>query len=324
MGKLAVVTTDGLADTELNDAWKKFLSTYLARDPDDLGISSIAFEPEDAREFKGCVEYGDLGESCICRVVMGANRYVRNPRSTFDTEAPSMIVLQMRGTSYFQQDGRKNCLAPGDWNVYDTTLPFSIASTGQSEHLVLIQRCRTARTLRQALERMPDRSFGRNGIERTARDLISSAFRECEKMSYRAGEATAGAILQMIGAAIEEAAETRSAGAPSLKSQIVDFIEANLADEGLAVGMIASAFGYSTRQIHRMFHDETGMTVSEYIWKSRLEHSFGDLRSADNQGRTITDIAFTWGFSNAAHFSRAFKEAYGITPRECRQVQQVR
>jgi AraC family transcriptional activator of tynA and feaB len=324
MGKLALVSTDGVADAELNDAWKKFLSTYVARDPDDLSISGITFEPEDAREFKGCIEYGDLGESGICRVVSGSHRYVRNPRSAFDTQAPAMIVLQTRGTSYFQQDGRKNCLAPGDWNVYDTTLPFSIASTGQSEHFVFLHRCGTARNLRQALEGMPGRSFGRDGLERTVRDLISSAFRECEKMSYRAGEGAAGAIMQMIGVAIEEAAEAPGTSAPTLKSQIVNFIEANLADERLAVGMIASAFAYSTRQIHRMFHDETGMTVSEYIWKSRLEHSFGDLRNADNQGRTITDIAFTWGFSNAAHFSRAFKEAYGITPRECRQVHQVR
>jgi AraC-like DNA-binding protein len=320
MGKLALVSTDGVADAELNDAWKKFLSTYVARDPDDLAVSGITFEPEDVHGFKGCIEYGDLGDAGICRVVSASHRYVRNPRQVFDTEAATMVVLQTRGTSLFRQDGRKNCLAPGDWSIYDTTRPFSIASTGQSEHLVFLHRHGTARDLRQALERTSQRSFGRNGIERTARDLISSAFRESEKMSYRAGAVMAESIMQIIQAAVEEAAETRGASAPTLKSQIIDFIETNLADEELTVSTIASAFGYSTRQIHRMFQDETGMTVSEYIWKSRLEHSLEDLRNIDNERRTITDIAFNWGFSNAAHFSRAFKETYGITPRECRHL----
>jgi AraC family transcriptional activator of tynA and feaB len=321
MGKLALVSTDGVADGELNDAWKKFLSTYVARDPDDLAVSGITFEPQDAHQFKGCIEYGDLGDTGICRVVSASHRYIRNPRQVFDTEAPTMVVLQTRGTSLFHQDGRKNCLSPGDWSIYDTSRPFSIASAGQSEHLVFLHRHGSARNLRDALERMPERSFGRNGIERTARDLISSAFRECQKMSYRAGVVTSESILQIIHAAVEEAAEMQGASAPTLKSQIIDFIDINLADDELTVSSIASAFGYSTRQIHRMFQDETGMTVSEYIWKSRLEHSLEDLRNVANEGRTITDIAFNWGFSNAAHFSRVFKEAYGITPRECRHLQ---
>lgn len=320
MGKLTIVSTDGVADSELNEAWKKFLSTYVARVPDDLAVSGVTFKPGEENEFRGCIEYGDLGDSGICRVLSSSHRYVRNPKEVFNTESATMVVLQTRGTSLFHQDGRKHCLAPGDWNIYDTTRPFSLASPGQNEHLVFLHRHGVARDLRHALERVPQRSFGRNGIERATRDLISTAFRECQKMSYRSGVAMAESIVQLIRPAVEEAAEMHSQTAPTLKCQIIDFIEANLSDERLAVGTIAEAFGYSTRQIHRMFQDETGMTVSDYIWKSRLEHSLQDLRDAANQGLTITDIAFNWGFSNAAHFSRAFKDTYGITPRESRHV----
>lgn len=318
MGKLAVVSTEGVANTNLIDEWKKFLSVYLARNPDDLTTSGITFEPGDARQFRGCIEYGDLGDSSICRVLCDSHRYVRDPKEAFDTRATTMIVLQNRGTSLFHQDGRRNCLAPGDWNIYDTTRPFSVVSTSQSEQLVFLYRQGAARDLRPTLERVARRSFGHDGIERAARDLISTAFRECQKMSYRSGATTAESIIQLVRTAVEEAAEAPDRSAPTVKCQIVEFIESHLRDERLAVGTIAQAFGYSTRQIHRMFQDETGMTVSEYIWKSRLERSLQDLRDAANQDRTITDIAFTWGFSNAAHFSRAFKDTYGITPRECR------
>ena len=35
--------------------------------------------------------------------------------------------------------------------------------------------------------------------------------------------------------------------------------------------------------------------------------------------RSVSDIAFSWGFNDAAHFSRAFKERFRVTPKEFRQ-----
>ena len=53
-------------------------------------------------------------------------------------------------------------------------------------------------------------------------------------------------------------------------------------------------------------------------WQRRLAQSLKDLQDSEQAGCTITEIAFRWGFSNAAHFSHAFKQAYGLSPRECR------
>jgi AraC-like DNA-binding protein len=319
MTQLASVTTDGLPQgSEFNQAWKKILSTYVARDPDDAALSGIRFQPGDGGNFKGCIEYGNLGAAGICRVRSSSNRYLRQPAPRFDSDAPAMLVLQTKGISSFQQDQRRICLAPGDWNIYDTTRPFSITSDGDSEHLVFLHRHAESRRVLQLLADMPRRSFGSNGIERAARDLMLVTFRECGRMSCRSGEVAAEALLRMMHAAIEEAAETQAAPVQSLRDQIIAFIDARVADDDLAVGTIATAFGYSTRQIHRMFQDQTGMTVSEYIWKARLAHVLQDLRSAASRDKTITEIAFTWGFSNAAHFSRTFKEAYGMTPTQCR------
>lgn len=319
MAQLAVVTTEDISqERDLNEAWKRFLSTYVARNPDDLAVSGICFAPDERTRFKGCIEYGDLGESSICRVISSSHRYIRQPQQSFSSNAPAMLVLQTRGTSSFQQGRRRICLSPGDWNVYDTSQPFSISSNAESEHLVFLQaHASMAETLRR-LEQMPVRSFGCNGIERAARDLMLVSFRESGRMSGRAGDVAADAIARMVSASVEEAAQSHTAPVQSVRAQIIDFIEAHITNEDLAVGTIALAFGYSTRQIHRMFQDEAGMTVSEYIWKARLAHVLQDLRSALSRDKTITEIAFTWGFSNSAHFSRAFKEAYGMTPSQCR------
>lgn len=320
MGKLAIVNTEEINAPELNAAWVRFLSTYLARNPDDLYSSGIAFEPQGAR-FKGSIEYGDLGGARLCRVASTSHRYIRTPGNTIDAEAAVLLVLQLRGTSCLHQEGRRSNLAPGDWNIYDTARPFSVTSFEPAEHLLVLASPGTAAPLRSALERTTKRSFGSEATERTVRDLMTSSFRDCHRISHRSGNTMMDCLLQLVHAALDDAADADTAPERCLKTLVIDYIEANLADECLGVGQIAAAFGYSTRQIHRAFHDETGITVTDYIWKSRLEHSFNDLKSEASYGRTITDIAFRWGFSSAAHFSRAFKNMYGVTPRQCRQPQ---
>lgn len=320
MGQLAVVTTDSVKQDELKGIWKRWLSSYVACAPDERDTTGVRFEPDNVQQFKGCIEHGSLGDAGICRVVSSSYRYVRTAQESAGTASSTMVVLQTRGKSCFQQDGRKSSLFPGDWNVFDPSRAFSVISTGQSENLVLLLPGGAAGELRAMLEAMPGRSFGRSGIECTVRDLISVSFRECQKMSHRSGATVTGSIAQMIHSSVEEAASSNKPAAPSLKDQILEFIELNLGEEELGVGSIAQAFACSTRQIHRLFQDEARMTVSKYIWKSRLEHSFRDLRDTVLHQHSITDIAFNRGFSNAAHFSRLFKETYGMTPREYRRA----
>ena len=80
---------------------------------------------------------------------------------------------------------------------------------------------------------------------------------------------------------------------------------------------VAAAHGISVRTVHLAFA-EGGTTVSRWIRDRRLRVCYRELARADSQ-QTVTDIAFRWGFCDAAHFSRVFKRAYGITPSDVRQ-----
>ncbi|MDR6743342.1 AraC-like DNA-binding protein [Herbaspirillum sp. 1173] len=318
MAKLAVVVTDDIAQVDRSQVWKTWLSTYVARDPEDLATSGISFSPGDWLGFRGCIEYGDLGDASLCRVRSDACRYVRQPAKTQDAPGTAMIVLQTRGTSVFRQGRRQDVLRPGDWSVYDTTRAFSIASEGEGEHLVLLHPRSAEPPLQAALGQLAARSFGRTGIERMVREQITSAFRECHTMPLRSGNVVANSILQLVASALEASNDHPGGAAMGLRQRIVQFIDEHLGDEHLTVARIAEEFGYSSRQIHRMFSDETGMTVAQTLWQRRLAQSLKDLRDSEQAGCTITEIAFRWGFSNAAHFSHAFKQAYGLSPRECR------
>jgi AraC-like DNA-binding protein len=99
--------------------------------------------------------------------------------------------------------------------------------------------------------------------------------------------------------------------------QIKRYIEANLRDPELSVRSVAAAFGISPRYLHILFASENE-TVSSYILRRRLEECGKQLADALWQRRTITEIAFGWGFNNATHFARVFRNHYGTSPREYR------
>jgi len=59
---------------------------------------------------------------------------------------------------------------------------------------------------------------------------------------------------------------------------------------------------------------ETGGTIAAHIRARRLARMRADLADPRLAGRTVTEIALAWGFSDPAHASRAFRRAYGTSP----------
>jgi AraC-like DNA-binding protein len=101
---------------------------------------------------------------------------------------------------------------------------------------------------------------------------------------------------------------------------IKTFIEQNLRDIGLDTSLITRHAGWSARYINNLFEDE-GTSLMRYVWKRRLENCRKDMQNPVYAGHRLSDIAFRWGFNDAAHFSRAFKQQFGYSPREFRRIQ---
>ncbi len=103
----------------------------------------------------------------------------------------------------------------------------------------------------------------------------------------------------------------------AIRRRITNHIEAHLDDPELSIDAIAAAIGRSRRYLHKAF-DREPETLSEMIWRLRLEHCARNLRGVAMADRSITDIAFASGFNSSSHFSRAFRARYGMAPREWR------
>lgn len=97
-----------------------------------------------------------------------------------------------------------------------------------------------------------------------------------------------------------------------LIENIKKFIEENIKNPSLTPSKIAEHFAVSTRYIHQLFKTE-GITVASFILDMRLERCQRDIMLLYPKKKVI-DIAFKWGFNDAAHFSKVFKKKYGVSP----------
>ncbi|MET0182426.1 MAG: helix-turn-helix domain-containing protein [Caulobacterales bacterium] len=120
----------------------------------------------------------------------------------------------------------------------------------------------------------------------------------------------------------QESISTRS-GSVAVRAgrlhRICQTIESMLADPSLSPERVATEHGVSERYLQKLFA-ETGSTFGLYVRKRRLERCHADLASPICAQMSISEICFRWGFNGSAHFSRAFRDEYGVSPREHRRA----
>lgn len=87
-------------------------------------------------------------------------------------------------------------------------------------------------------------------------------------------------------------------------------------NEEITLKRISDSLGYSEFYVSRRFKEVSGMQFRDYLRYRRLAFALKDVRDTD---KSLLDIALDYGFSSHEAFTRAFKEAYGITPSEYRQ-----
>ena len=107
----------------------------------------------------------------------------------------------------------------------------------------------------------------------------------------------------------------------ALLERIFQTIEMRLSDPDLNYQQVASEHGISPRYLQKLF-ESIDDSFGHYVKLRRLERCRLDLISPLHSQKSISDILFQWGFNDSASFSRAFREQYGISPREYRKSAQ--
>jgi AraC-like DNA-binding protein len=154
------------------------------------------------------------------------------------------------------------------------------------------------------------------------RSVSPRSVRDLRRMDT-AGPSLSGLALGVQTSALDKPIDDQSAEPPHTRQRVLinriyAFIEKNLGDTGLTPNTIAAAHHISVRYLHKLFQ-QNGHAVAGWIRERRLEKCRHDLADPSLVTRPINAIAAQWGLTNAAHFSQAFRNAYGLSPRQFRQ-----
>ena len=88
-------------------------------------------------------------------------------------------------------------------------------------------------------------------------------------------------------------------------------------NESLDRETLAGVAGFSIPHFHRVFTAQVGESAVSYVRRLRLERAGRKLRMG---AVDITEVALAAGYDSHASFSKAFKQQFGLSPREFRQL----
>jgi AraC-like DNA-binding protein/mannose-6-phosphate isomerase-like protein (cupin superfamily) len=233
-------------------------------------------------------------------------------------------VLLTSGQYKLEQGGREVFLRPGEMTLYDATEPHRI-TIPQPFSKVLISIPRQFLDARIAnLNRLTaTRINTRQGIGAIASSLINSTVNELAQLSSGAFQSLSDPIIDSFSFALaeNEGVQSQLSRSQSLTLlRLKQFISDNLANSALDASTIAASVGLSQRYINKLFEQEQ-TSLMRYLTQQRLSRCRHYLASHLHIQLSITEIAMQAGFNNMAHFSRVFRQHYGMSPRSYRQQQ---
>lgn len=234
------------------------------------------------------------------------------------------ITLQIEGTSTITQDGQTSVLNPGDFALYDSTREFEREFFDGNRCLIVRFPHNMMMLPSHTLSNVTAMRFGAtDGVGVVVSPFLLEMANNLGELSGWAGVRVAHALIDLVSSALAERLTAAQMATASPKTnaflRVCDFIMENLGDPTLSPDSIAHANFISTRQLHKIFHAER-TTVSQFIRSRRLDQCRRQLSDPADNDLTVSQIAAQWGIYDGAHFSRIFRNAYGVSPREYRRA----
>ncbi|MFJ6344534.1 helix-turn-helix domain-containing protein [Pseudarthrobacter oxydans] len=282
----------------------------------------LAAQTADVDGFRGRMRSRVLDRMSIVEVTATSHEVHRTPALIARAhERYFKLNLQLEGTGLLVQDNREAVLRPGDLAIYDTSRPYTLTFEEQARMMVVMFPCDALSLPADYVGQLAAvRMAGSAGLSGIVGQFIRQLSENLDVLSGPSGSRLAANALDLVSTMLHaemDIAPDRMKPQALLAVSIREYIDANLSDPLLSPATIAAAHFISTRHLHNVFH-ESGTTVASWIRSQRLEGARRDLRDPLHAGKSVGAVAAHWGFLDAAHFSRTFRDAFGVPPSDWR------
>jgi AraC-like DNA-binding protein len=279
--------------------------------------------PKRDASFHGKIEANQLATLGLSRVTSSPQWVRRTPaKIARATEDYFLVSIQTKGSGKIVQDNRVADLSPGDFALYDSTRPYELIFEGPFQQHVLQLPGAVLRSRLRDTEMLTARKVcGDRGAGHLMIGMINTLAADIDTLEGASVAAIAESVENILVAglcSLPGAADPAISHLTSFhRDQIKTCALQRLRDPKLSVNMIAAHLRLSPSTIYRAFAGEP-CSLHGWIWNQRLDGAKREICDPALCNRTITEIAFGWGFSDAAHFSRIFRARFGCAPRELR------
>lgn len=286
-------------------------------------FGTISASARDLKTFSASLKQIQVGGIPFFECASSPSVVTHNPAQSCDAHGFGFLVkAQMSGSSIVSFNGGAAELHPGDYIICDNSRRYSLLF---DEAASMVSTPLSHSYLRKITPFPQDICFSKphanNPLKGVANDFLYSLHRNhIANISEAASMRLAETFFELVVLSIAEQGGHEVGarrGSDALFHRCCSFIERAASDENLSVSDIAAAAGISVRYLQEIFA-EHGQTVSHYIAWVRLEEARSILLTESYCRRSISEVAYSVGFKSHAHFSRAFKAAFGCSPTDIR------
>lgn len=304
--------TDALPPAERFAAWRESVGVFL---------DSRLVKQDDAEHFNGDVESYLLDDIVISRPRANGQKFDRpSGRIARDGLDHYMIQLFVHGSTDIEL-GRRS-LHGAERRIVGFDLGDTLDSFNADFDILcaVVPRARLAPLLDRPDSlhtQMPSLACGGGAL---LGDFLPNLFDSLPDLAGSQAGSAGRALIELIATAFN-GAQFAAGDAPdvardALALKAKAFVKGRLGHHALGPEEVARALGLSRTALYRLFQEGGGVAL--YIREQRLRRCFADLVSERGRGAQVAEIAWRWGFADAAHFTRLFKERFGCTPSEAR------
>lgn len=273
--------------------------------------------------FSGSIRWRFVEGTCLSEIAASAHRVLRMP-ALISPDDPKhyKITLLVKGSGLVAQDGRQSVLRPGDLAIYDTSRPYMLEFT-EDVHCLVMAFPQDAFDVPDSLIRRITavRLSGDTGVGAMISPFMRHLSENLDTLDGVAGmrilHSSLDLLTALVYAQLSEDQDHWGQARQVEMRRIKLFIDAHLHQPDLNAVQVAKSHYMSVRQLQYLFRAEN-ITVSGYIRARRLEQCRVALTDPAQASLSILEIAQRWGFTDASHFSKVFRAAYGVTPRDLR------
>ncbi|MGW2115007.1 AraC-like ligand-binding domain-containing protein [Streptomyces zhihengii] len=236
------------------------------------------------------------------------------------------VAVVRSGQQGMEQERRLAVVDYGDMVLYSSSRPFeaTVASDGNLSTSLVLQFPRKLLPLpeRQVTGLLAVPLAGRTGMGRLLTQFLSGLDENTDACSPRDKVRLGCTALDLVAAVVAHHLERRHTMPPESRHYVLflrmsAFVDENLRAPELDPATLASAHHLSLRTLQRIFSHH-GTTAAAFIRKQRLEQSRKELGDPRLGRLSIGSVAARCGFLRQSDFTRAFRNAYGMSPGEYR------